>query len=303
MPDEQDYVQADLRVAEFMRMPRESRHEALDRSSTQEGAPAWLDCARGEDFRSEGDLLLAVEAFARAVQQDPDSPLARAPLLFFLTKGERRLRGLRALAERWPGIGRVRLYLGAALVVCHRAQEALEEYSEATKSLPEDPSLWGAIAWAHMSIGNLTQAADAAERMLALAPQSPRVHSAAARILYRCRRHERAFAVARQSSRRFHGVRRWLLRWTLPVSAAELRTRISVFLFTWIFVAAALYEIPAGEDLHLAVATLCVAVVILGWQALAAYADGTLRLVRKSRALHRKEARLLAELQLDAHES
>src|SRR6266516_5679226 len=103
MSDEEDYVQADLRVAEFMRMPRESRHEALDRSSTQEGAPAWLDCARGEDFRSEGDLLMAVEAFARAVQEDPDSPLARAPLLFFLTKGEWSLRALKALAAKWPG--------------------------------------------------------------------------------------------------------------------------------------------------------------------------------------------------------
>ncbi len=140
MSDEEDYVQADLRVAEFMRMPPESRQQALDRSSTQEGAPGWLDCAKGEDFRSQGDLPLAVEAFARAVQQDPDSPLARAPLLFFLTKGERRLCGLRALAERWPGIGRVRLYLGGALVACDRAQEAVEEYSEATTRGRKYPS-------------------------------------------------------------------------------------------------------------------------------------------------------------------
>src|SRR6266536_4131760 len=134
MSDEEDYVQADLRVAEFMRMSRESRHEALDALTTPEDASASLDCAKGEVLRWEGDLLLAVEAFARALHQDPDSPLARAPLLYFLTEGERRLRGLRALAAKWPRIGRVRFYLGAALVASHRGQEALEGLAGATKA-------------------------------------------------------------------------------------------------------------------------------------------------------------------------
>src|SRR6267378_1859270 len=57
------------------------------------------EAAQGEILMTAGDLASAVDAFARAVELDPQLPLARAPYIYLTTEGSKRTKALEDLAH------------------------------------------------------------------------------------------------------------------------------------------------------------------------------------------------------------
>jgi S1-C subfamily serine protease len=101
--------------------------------------PAWLDL--GTLLSTQGEHLLALEAFGRAHAHDPRS------------------------AQAWAGTGRTLSALG-------RHDEAVQALQQAIELDPDDPAGWDALAAAHVAEDRLDLAATTCRKALKLHPLS-----------------------------------------------------------------------------------------------------------------------------------
>lgn len=156
------------------RHPRQAAaHAMLARWHLYCAVQGWV-----EDAAS--DRLRALEAARRAIDLDPDSPLALV----------------------WDG--KTRLFFDG-----DRAG-ALQRYLRALERSPQDPQAWACISEAYSLHDRHEEALDAARRAIAVSPLDPSLflfESYAARAAIECGRYEDAIAHARSSLRRhvLHG--------------------------------------------------------------------------------------------------
>lgn len=253
-----------------MALLNKSPGEALEEVRDDPGLADQAAYVEGEIYRAAGRRIEAVQSLEAALEQDPDSPLARAETTFLTHRGEGRLGPLNELSTQWPLLERPRFYLGAALVLVRRYAEAAEVLRRCVEDTPEDLQAWANLAYCESRLGRTQAAREAAQQVRQLAGSLP-WKRVACQQLFRAGAFSQAYAASFEARRQFPSLRAALVPWTLPFQVYGDLVQSSVIFFWVVGVVLALLH-------ETAIVVFAIALVLTTCHMLAAYSSGRWKL-------------------------
>ena len=141
------------------------------------------------DLHAKGNLPGAVKIYANLIALQPDNDIVRffdALAQFDLGNRTSAIETMQGIAKRLPEIPKIRMDLGSMLEREHRHEEALVQFSAATRLNPRDPAAHIMVGHMLMQLGKPAQAAKAVKsynKALQLAPGNHVARLALARAL------------------------------------------------------------------------------------------------------------------------
>jgi tetratricopeptide (TPR) repeat protein len=258
-----------------------------DLSSVSHLAPSGLGLVlSAEAYRLSGMFVEAAKMYREASRSNPNDPVAKAGYIHLTRTGAARIDGLLHITPEAPWFKRAHLYLGIAYRASKRLDLAAAELRSYTEAVPEDPAGWLELGRTLALTRGRRGAVDCVERALRRAPASLLWHRRAVGMLVSARAFGKAFALARQTSRRFDQRARWypfafpvfVESRLIPLAVAGVALPIAVG--GWV-----LLETSSG--LLLPMLAALASVTITGWSLWAASVTGAISRGREARTYRR----------------